>query len=176
MPRTTFWVSGGTSGETGDPSNRVGISSVVWSILVLQMRGNAIIVLLKGSSLREIHTAEQILESRVGLEHIEFARAANLQKRIGVFCVGFLQPGHCQILFTKRSVLPFNAVVCSSEVSANRNGLVDGERMQSPSKANLYALTVRRSSERRPTSRPRNWRCENWSFSSLQSTASTIEL
>jgi len=35
MPRTTLWVSAETSGETGDPSNRVGISSVVWSILVL---------------------------------------------------------------------------------------------------------------------------------------------
>jgi hypothetical protein len=78
-----------------------------WRISGLSMRANAIIIiLLKGSSLREILPAEQILESRVGLEHIEFARAANLQKRIGVFCVGFLQPGHCQILFTKRSVLP----------------------------------------------------------------------
>jgi len=37
-------VSAGTSGETGDPSNRVGISSVVWSILVLPASFNPRIV------------------------------------------------------------------------------------------------------------------------------------
>jgi len=37
-------VSAGTSGETGDPSNRVRISSVVWSILVLPLSFNPRIV------------------------------------------------------------------------------------------------------------------------------------